>query len=275
MSIDPLGTGVRRVTAGLENPSAFADSDRSQAQRHSFISAHFVLRVRDGAFVSVTDPPIDYQAQAAACHNVGLWPVLVGAEGDRSTLLASPIILYDYPQIAPESPGLLFDSGEIDQLLILNTLTLTDAEKAEVRATDPKAREILDRAESLTAQDLSNLHGAIRDFRVLRSEHPLPSMQFDSEGDLLQLERPTPRSVTVDGSEISAGSTVRLRPRKNADVFDLALAGKVATVESIEQDYDERIHLAVTLEDDPGRDLGMDRMPGHRFFFAPDEVEPI
>jgi len=81
--------------------------------------------------------------------------------------------------------------------------------------------------------------------------------------------------VTVDGSEIRAGSTVRLRPRKNADVFDLALAGKIATVQSIEQDYDERIHLAVTVEDDPGRDLGRDRMPGHRFFFAPDEVEPI
>jgi hypothetical protein len=100
-------------------------------------------------------------------------------------------------------------------------------------------------------------------------------MHFDDDGRLLQLERPTPRSVMVDGAEITAGSVVRLRPRQNADVFDLALAGKVATVESIEQDYDERIHVAVTVHDDPGRDLGMDRMPGHRFFFAPDEVEPI
>jgi len=290
VTIDPLETGVRRVTVALENTSAFTSTDRTEAQRRSFISAHFVLHVRDGAFISLTDPPAEHQAEAAECSNVGLWPILVGAEGDQSTLLASPIILSDYPQIAPESPGLLFDSGEIDQLLILNTLTLTDAEKAEVRATDPKAREILDRAESLTAQDLSRLHGTMRDFRILRSEEPPqllsedrhvdtsaspPLMHFDDEGRLLQLEQPTPRTVMVAGTEISPGSTVRLRPRKNADVFDLALAGKVATVESIEQDYDERIHLAVTVHDDPGRDLGMDRMPGHRFFFAPDEVEPI
>jgi hypothetical protein len=291
VSIDVLGAGTRQVTVALENTSAFTSTDRAEAQRRSFISAHFVLRVRNGAFISLTDPPAEHQAAAARCSNVGLWPVLVGAEGDASALLASPIILYDYPQIAPESPGLLFDSGEIDQLLILNTLTLTDAEKAEVRATDPKAREILDRAESLTAQDLSRLHGTIRDFRVLRPDEPFPQllsedrhvdtsvspplMHFDDDGRLLQLERPTPRSVMVDGAEITAGSVVRLRPRQNADVFDLALAGKVATVESIEQDYDERIHLAVTVHDDPGRDLGMDRMPGHRFFFAPDEVEPI
>jgi hypothetical protein len=90
----------------------------------------------------------------------------VGEEDDRSTLLCSPIILSDYPEIAPESPGDLFDGGEIDQLLILNILSLTDAEKAEMRASDPRAREILDRTEALSPQELMNLHGAIREWQV-------------------------------------------------------------------------------------------------------------
>jgi hypothetical protein len=94
--------------------------------------------------------------------------VLVGEPADRSTLLASPIILEDHPRIAPESPGDLFDGGEIDQLLTLNILSLTDAEKAEMRASDPRAREILDRTEALSEEELMRLHGTIRDFRQVR-----------------------------------------------------------------------------------------------------------
>jgi hypothetical protein len=91
--------------------------------------------------------------------------VLVGEAGDRSTLLSSPIILEDYPKVAPESPGDLFDGGEIDQLLILNILSLTDEEKAEMRDSDPRAREILERTEALSEEELMRLHGAIRDFQ--------------------------------------------------------------------------------------------------------------
>jgi hypothetical protein len=80
-------------------------------------------------------------------------------------------------------------------------------------------------------------------------------------------------SVEVAGGTISPGSRVRLRPRKGGDIFDLALAGQVAMVESLEEDYDGRRHVAVVLEDDPGRDLGMLRQPGHRFFFSPQEIE--
>jgi hydrogenase maturation protease len=236
--------------------STWDGRDRDAAQRRGFLSAHLVLRVTDGAFVSLTDPPADLSADAAACHNVGLWPVLVGTEGDRDTILASPIILYDYPQIAPESPGLLFDSGEIDQLLLLNTLALTDAEKQEVRGTDPRARDILDRAEAMTSHDFAGLHGVMREIALLAEETP-------------------PASVVVNGTELRPGAHVRLHPHPGGDIFDLALDGRLAIVEAIEQDFDERVHLAVTLPDDPGRDLGMDRMPGHRFFFSPDEVEPV
>jgi hydrogenase maturation protease len=90
-----------------------------------------------------------------------------------------------------------------------------------------------------------------------------------------ELERPGPDAVTVDGVELRARSRVRLRPRAGGDVFDLALAGRTAVIEGIDQDLDGNVKLAVAVDDDPGRDLGMRRQPGHRFFFSPDEVEPL
>src|SRR5207253_9375095 len=141
-----------------------------------------------------TDPPTDLTAEVDACHNQGLWPVLVE---DGCSMLASPIILYDFPQIAPESPGLLFDSGEIDQLLILNTLTLTDAEKAEVRATDPRAREVLDRAESLSAEARGRLHGAIRELHVL-SDSGEDAWLTQPDYRLAELEHPAPAFVVIN-----------------------------------------------------------------------------
>jgi hydrogenase maturation protease len=117
-----------------------------------------MLRADGGSFVSLTDPPPALRDAAAACQNVGLWPVLVGAEGRRDTMFASPIILSDYPEIAPESPGDLFDGGEIDRLLILNVLSLSEAEQDEMRATDPRAREILERCAALGPEELLALH---------------------------------------------------------------------------------------------------------------------
>ena len=270
VSTELVRDSVRRLSASLTNLSEWSGTDRDAAQRHGFMSAHLVLRVSDGAFVSMIDPPSELKEEVDRCHNEGLWPVLVQ---DEHTMLASPIILYDFPKIAPESPGLLFDSGEIDQLLILNTLTLSDAEKDEVRATDPRARELLDRAEALSDDDLARLHGAIRDFRVLRPEDD--AWTPEAAGGLLQMEKPRLGSVLANGHDVRPGSTVRLHPRGRADVFDLVLEGKLATVEAIEQDYDERIHVAVILDEDPGRELGLARLPGHRFFFAPDEVEAV
>ncbi len=90
-----------------------------------------------------------------------------------------------------------------------------------------------------------------------------------------ELERPAPDVVTVEGVELRRGSRVRLRPRAGGDVFDLALAGRSAVIEGIDQDMEGNVHLAVTVDDDPGRDLGEARQPGHRFFFMPEEVEPL
>ena len=97
-----------------------------------------------------------------------------------------------------------------------------------------------------------------------------------NEWEFELLEEKTPsESVIVSGVEVKKGARVRLRPRAGGDIFDLALAGQIAVIESIEQDYEGKLHLAVVLDDDPGKDLGMLRQPGHRFFFSTEEVEPV
>jgi len=160
VSAEPLGPTLFRLTARIENTSPWTGGAREAALRRTFCSAHTLLRAPDGgAFVSQTDPPEPLREASEACENQGTWPVLVGEAGEHHTLLSSPIILEDHPRIAPESPGDLFDGGEIDQLLILNILQLTDEEKAEARASDPKVREILDRSEALTPEELMRLHG--------------------------------------------------------------------------------------------------------------------
>lgn len=164
----PAGGGLWRVAVVIENRSRFDGADREAAQEVTFCSCHTILRARGGAFVSLTDPPEHARDEASRCENAGTWPVLVGERGDRSTVLSSPIILSDYPQVAPESPGDLFDSSEIDQMLILNILTLTDEEKREMRESDPRAREILERTEALTPDELMRLHGTIREMSVVR-----------------------------------------------------------------------------------------------------------
>lgn len=88
-------------------------------------------------------------------------------------------------------------------------------------------------------------------------------------------EHTAPESVTAFGVVVRVGDRVRLWPQKSADIIDIALKGKVAVIEAIETDFDNRVHVAVVLEDDPGRDLGMLRQPGHRFFFSPEEIEPV
>lgn len=158
---------VRNLTP-LESPAA----SRDQALLQSLVSTHTILGVRDGEFMSLLDPPAEFQAFAGECRNVGAWPVLVGEPGQRDTLLASPIILYDYPQIAPESAGDLFDGTEIDEILSLRIMTLTDDEKREIRQSDERARQILERTEAMPAEQFMKLHGAVRGLRPLKDGAP-------------------------------------------------------------------------------------------------------
>jgi hypothetical protein len=157
-----------RVTAELVNTTPWSGELRDDAQRRAFCSAHLVMRVRGGAFVSQQDPPAHLAEATSALRNEGLWPVLVGEPGTQDTVLASSFILEDHPRIAPESPGDFFDGGEIDQMLVLNILTLTDEEKAQMRAADPRTRALLERTEALTNDERMRLHGAIREFGMVR-----------------------------------------------------------------------------------------------------------
>ncbi|MFL5925966.1 MAG: hypothetical protein ACJ77E_03415 [Gaiellaceae bacterium] len=160
--VEQARAGLFRACVRIENESNWPELRRDGAVRRSFLSAHAVLRARAGAFVSSIDPPEQLAPFAAKLAHDGLWPVLVGADGDRSTMLASPIILADYASVAPESPGDFFDGGEIDQLLVLNILGMTDDEKREMRAGDPRARAILERTEAMTREQIMRLNGTVR-----------------------------------------------------------------------------------------------------------------
>jgi hydrogenase maturation protease len=182
IALDSIADDLTRVTVVVANTTPFPDGgDREDALKRTFCSTHVLLRIaaddsgRRWAFVSATDPPPELIGAVAECRNVGCWPVLVEStspevtthplEGDvadpryGTTMLASPIILEDHPRIAPESPGDLFDGGEIDQLLVLNILAMTEEEKHEMAASDPRAREILERTQALTPEQLMALHG--------------------------------------------------------------------------------------------------------------------
>jgi hypothetical protein len=159
--------GVFRLCVEIHNATAWQGKSRDEALRQTFVSTHTAL-CTSGQFVSATDPPGELAEQTQQLANEGTWPVLVGEQGEHHRMLSSPIILSDYPRVAPESLGDLFDGGEIDSLLILNILALTDSEKAEMRDSDPRAREILDRVSSMSAEELMRLHGAIREFAVVR-----------------------------------------------------------------------------------------------------------
>jgi hypothetical protein len=174
LSAEAAGEGVFRVSVTIRNQTPWehaGSSGRDEVLLRSLVSTHTILGVRGGAFVSSIDPPESCRAAAAGCRNVGTWPVLVGTEGQTDTMLSASIILYDYPQVAPESPGDLFDATEIDEILTLRILTLTDEEKRAMSAVDERARALLERTEALGRDQLLGLHGAVRDLRPIPEEH--------------------------------------------------------------------------------------------------------
>ncbi len=266
VKIESIDKIAAKITVRILNrtPVPKPDLDNQDAIiTRSFTSTHTILHAEGGEFVSSLDPVPEYAAAVADCRNIGSWPVLVGdeKENERDAMLSSPIILYDYPKIAPESAGDLHDGTEIDEILTLRVQTMTDAEKDEMRRVDEAARRILERTEGLSGDDLLKMHGAMRDVRMSGEDFFNPATRL--------------QSCTVQGVELKAGDRVRIRPKKRADVMDIALAGKIAIIEAVEQDVENEVHFALVLEDDPGRELGLMRQPGHRFFYGADEVEPI
>jgi len=203
------GDGLWRFAVEIRNTALLpADADHEAAMDVSPASTHVVLR---GSFVSLIDPPEAARAAVAACRSTGLYPVLVGDDA----MIASPIILPDQPQIAAQSPGDFFDGTEIDEMLTLRVLTMTEDEKREAAAADPRVRELIARTEQLGLAQTAQLHGTVR------TAWPRP------------------------------GTRVRLRPSRRADAFDVLLADRHATVAAVELDLEGRVHCAVTVDDDP------------------------
>jgi hypothetical protein len=173
VTAEKVADGLYKVKVRIRNTTPFEvakDTSRDDALLSSMASVHTVLGVQDGRFVSLIAPPEAMKEWAASCKNVGTWPVLVGEEGQRDTLLSSPIILYDYPQIAPESAGDLFDGTEIDEILSLRIMTLTDDEKREMSQSDERARAMLERTETMPVEQLMKLHGVLRGLRPLKED---------------------------------------------------------------------------------------------------------
>jgi hypothetical protein len=277
-----LHDGLYRLSVTFANASpapAVESFSRRMVQNIAFTSAHLFLGVEQGEFVSLLDPQAEYEADARACAQDGVFPVLAGEAGGRSLMLCSPIILYDYPEVAPESAGNFFDGTEMDEMLALRVLTLTDEEKEEMRRGDPHARAILERTETLPEEQLARVHGAVRGLRRITERESAAAC--DTPVDMIEqpfdpfAEHTPVNSVRVFGVELRIGDRVRLWPQKKADILDMELEGKIAAIESIEQDFEDNVQFAVVLEDDPGRDMGMLRQTGHRFFFSPEEVEPV
>jgi len=167
-NVDEVRRDAYRLTIRVANLTSIGSaSTRDEVLVRSLASAHVVIKVTGGELVSLLDPPEPMRDLAASCANAGVWPVLVGEEGSHDCMLASPIILYDYPQIAAESPGDLFDGTEIDEILALRVLTMTDDEKREARESDERVREILDRTDALTPEHWARLHGTVRGLRKM------------------------------------------------------------------------------------------------------------
>jgi hypothetical protein len=168
-----LQDGVFKISARIANQTSLAVSQqttREDSLLSSLVSTHTVLGIENGSFISLLAPPEAISNLAANCNNVGTWPVLVGEEGQSDTVLSSPIILYDYPRIAPESAGDLFDGTEIDEILSLRIMTLTNEEKREMSQSDERARQMLERTETMPVEQLMKLHGVLRGLRPLGEE---------------------------------------------------------------------------------------------------------
>jgi hypothetical protein len=291
--------GALRLTVRVENRSAVEPAGRDEALRSALVAVHVMCALSPGHFLSMTDPPEWARPAVEACTNIGTWPVLAGPpDHPDSVLLSSPIILEDHPQIAPESAGDFYDATEIDEILTLRTMALTDAEKAEARATDPRAAAVIDQADGLPQEHLDRLHGALRYLRRVTGEDEPETFRTlsDQPGESENGQQPdvfatngapwwdpgadssvAPETdhLMISGVRVARGSRVRLRPgARRTDAQDLFLRGRTATVEVVLFDVDGEQHLGVTPDDDDEL-AELTRWHGRYLYFAPDEVEPL
>jgi hypothetical protein len=248
--VERLPDGHGRVTLQVENITPLSDEestgDRKDALLKSMLSTHLLVHAEGGhTFLSPLERGDD---GVAGCCQVNTWPVLASPNDDA--LLAPTIMLPDHPEIAPESVNDFFDGTEIEEALVLHIQALSDQEREEIAAQDPKVREMLARADATTPQQLMDLHGRVR------IEDP-----------------PGEREVVYEGVRYRRGDKVILHPPQNADVYDKMLDGRSATIHRLFLRVDDRLHLGVTIDDDPMQEILGES--GRFLFFFAEEVEVV
>ncbi len=264
---------LRRISVQVSNVGAAATGKDDSIAR-SMIGTHLIAEVVGGQFISLLEPPPAAADGVSRCRQHRCFPVLAGPPGTQDTLLISPIILYDHPEIAEQSNTALYDCTEIDEILTLRVMTMTDEEKAQARATDPRAARIIDQCDDMSPEAMARLHGVLRDPHGqagLVPEVPEGVDWWDPLAD--NAVRPEIDAVLVNGIRVARGSQVRLRPRRNADAQDIFIAGRTARVTSVHEDVEGNKHVGVVVDDDPAADLH--DWYGRYLYFSPDEVEPL
>jgi hypothetical protein len=261
------------------NAATTTSVDRDTVMRRSLIAVHTLLAVDDASFISLLEPTEHAEQAVATCTNSGTFPVMIGDNTTNDVMLSSPIILYDFPAIAPESAGEFCDSTEIDEILALRVMTLTDDEKAEARGTDARAAAIIDRCDDMPDEIWTRLHGAVRSLRPIETsvdtavdDVPTESVPWWDPGQDSSFD-PFTDTMRIGGVEVGNGTHVRLKPSRRADAHDLFYAGRLATVKGVFNDVDGDKHVAVALDDDPASD--MLEWQGRFLYFHPDEIEVV
>ena len=287
-----------RNTTPLPEPEAEA-MERGEALRRALLSCHTMLGISAGSFASPVENEGELGAAVEACENVNAWPVL--ASPDDDAVLGAAILLPDHPQIAPQSNVNFFDNTEIEEALVLHVQALSESERAAIDDQDPAVREMIERAEATSQEQILSLHGMMQEtelppLRPLEStEPPVPSPGLGGpeiafpewsepgvEGDEPEPPvRPPPpgpadtageEELVVDGKAFKRGGKVILRPGTEGDPYDRMMDGRMATIERIYLDYDGKAYIGVSIDGDPMREIL--RETGRYLFFFADEVEP-
>jgi hypothetical protein len=228
--------GVWKVSSCVHNTATIDPGpERAAALGESLISTHIVVRISAGSFVS----PLESEE----CESVNTWPVLATPADDA--ILGAAIVLPDHPRLAPESLGNLFDNTEIEEALLLHVHALSDSEREQISAQDPAVRAMIERAAAATPQEILALHGrmTLNDPAQTSPPTPPPDATDDLPGEQTR--------IAVDGVEYSRGEQVVLRLGAREDPYDRMLDGRIATIQRIRVDMDDRVHFAVSLDDDP------------------------
>ena len=255
-----LDGGLVRVAMCVHNTTEVPDGlDRAAALRASLLSTHLVARAPGSRFASPVTPGPAAAAAVAACDHSNIFPVLATEADDA--VLGAAIVLPDHPKIAPESHGDLFDATEIEEALLLHVLALSDAERAAIAEQDPAVRAMLARAEAAGPEEIARLRGRVTVADLPPAHRPGPA---DVAGE---------PQIVVDGVRYRRGAKVWLRPGFGRAPQDGVWADRMATIERIYRDYEDGVHLAVTVDDDPGQELMRDI--GRFLYFTPAEVEVV